>query len=197
MTKTFDLKFYKIVSQFASVTIAQYIDPDVTETDLLSTGFFNEVANQLAKGSVIIANLKNGALFLTVDSITNNVVTVSKLFVKSTPENASINAYSLAPDIVTLTPVTTMQQGDIGGTIVYTVNGTTFAEAIDVQNPDNWVIYAGNTGLELDQIVYVDENTTRFVFNGTVSAGSLSVTPKIAALACEEANISPAIYVIE
>lgn len=181
----FDIKYYKIVSQFAKVTIAQYIDETATVANLTSPGFFNSIGNQLDKGSVIIANSTTGTIILVVDSVQDEDVVVSKYAGEGTiTVTGAANLSS------------TIQAGDTGGTIMCDLTGTTLKDATTAQNVANWTIAAGTTGLTLSSVVYVDANTARLVFSGTAAAGTISITPKAAALA-NAATVTAGTYTIK
>ena len=78
MAEVFDIKNYKIVNQVSGVALAQYIETEKTvKTEVIGTGFFNPIADQLAKGSVIICSVKDGTSILTVTGNTGAVVTMS------------------------------------------------------------------------------------------------------------------------
>lgn len=178
---SFDIKYYKIVSQYDKVVIAQYLDNTNTEANLLATGFFNDLANQLSKGSIILANTTTGTIILSVTGVTSGVVTVAKLLPKAVtpPEQNSVQtvaAYSAqAPASTTLT--STIQAGDIGGSIICTFENDTFINQEAVINTNNWIIVTGNTGLLLEEVVYVDTYTARLVFSGTAAAGAINIAP--------------------
>ena len=180
----FDIKYYKIVSQFAKVTLAQYIDETATVANLTSIGFFNSIANQLDKGSVIIANTTTGTIILTVDSVQDGDVVVSKY-----AGSGTVTATGAAK----LT--STIQVGDSGGSIICDLTGTSLKDATTAQATANWTINAGDTGLTVSSIVYVDANTARLVFTGTVAAGTISVAPKAAALS-NAATVTAGTYTI-
>lgn len=163
MAKAFDIKFYKIVSQFAKVTVAQYIDLEATVADVTGAGFFNSIANQLDKGSVIFACTTTGVIMLVVDSVQDGDVAVGTVTKTGT---------------ATLT--STIQAGDNGGSIICDIQGDTFKDAATTAS--NWTITPGTTGLTLGSIVKVDPNTVRLVFTGTAAAGTISIQPKAAAV---------------
>ena len=169
MARPFDIKYYKIVSQFAKVVVAQYIDTAVTVAEVLSAGFFNALADQLAKGSLILVCTTTGTIILTVDSIQDGDVSVSKY-----AGTGSVTKTGTA----TLT--STIQAGDSGGSIICDIVGDTFKDTVTTTS--NWTITAGDTGLTLSSVVNVDPNTARLVFTGTAAAGTISVQPKAAAL---------------
>lgn len=166
----FDIKYYKIVSQFAKVTIAQYIDKTATSVDLISAGFFNSIANQLDKGSLIFANTDSGTIILVVDSVQDGDVVVSKY------AGANVTrTVEMPTGEVKLT--STIRVGDTGGSIICDLTGTTLKDAAVAQITDNWIIYQGSTGLVLDSVVYVDANTARLVFSGVAKEGTISIAP--------------------
>lgn len=181
----FDIKYYKIVSQFAKVTIAQYIDETATIANLTSPGFFNSIGNQLDKGSVIIANSTTGTIILVVDSVQDGDVVVSKYAGEGTVTAAGEAKLT-----------STIQVGDTGGSIICDLTGTTLKDAATTQTVANWTIAAGTTGLTLASVVYVDANTARLVFSGTAAAGTISITPK-AALLANAATVTAGTYTIK
>ena len=182
---TFDIKYYKIVSQFAKVVLAQYIDTTATLTEITGAGFFNSIANQLDKGSVILANTTTGTVILVVDSVQDGDVVVSKY--AGTGTVAAIGVATLR---------STIQANDSGGSIVCDLQGTTLKDASTAQTTGNWTITAGDTGLTLSSVVYVDANTARLVFTGTAAAGTISIAPKAAALT-NAATVTAGTYTIE
>lgn len=181
----FDIKYYKIVCQFAKVTIAQYIDEAATIANLTSPGFFNSIGNQLDKGSVIIANSTTGTIILVVDSVQDGDVVVSKYAGEGTVTAAGEAKLT-----------STIQVGDTGGSIICDLTGTTLKDAATTQTVDNWTIAAETTGLTLASVVYVDANTARLVFSGTAAAGTISITPK-AALLANAATVTAGTYTIK
>lgn len=76
---TFNITNYKIINQVSGVALAHYIDTVNTAKADITTGFFNSIADQLGKGSVIICSLKDGVTFLEVTANTAGVVTTSTL----------------------------------------------------------------------------------------------------------------------
>lgn len=169
MAQAFDIKFYKIVSQFAKVTVAQYIDLEATVADVTGAGFFNSIANQLDKGSLIFACTTTGTIILVVDSVQDGDVVVSKYAGAGTVTKTG-----------TATLTSTIQAGDNGGSIICDIQGDTFKDAATTAS--NWTITPGTTGLTLGSIVKVDPNTARLVFTGTAAAGTISIQPKAAAV---------------
>ena len=76
MTEVFDIKNYKIVNQVSGIALSQYIETEKTvKTEVAASGFFNNVADQLGVGSVIICSVKDGVSILAVTVNTDGVVT--------------------------------------------------------------------------------------------------------------------------
>lgn len=181
----FDIKYYKIVGQFAKVVLAQYIDTTATLSEVTGAGFFNSIANQLDKGSVILASTTTGTVILVVDSVQDEDVVVSKY--AGTGTVTATGTASL---------ISTIQADDNGGSIICNLTGTTLKDATTAQTTSNWTVTAGTTGLTLSSVVYVDANTARLVFTGTAAAGTISIAPKAAALA-NAATVTAGTYTIE
>lgn len=188
---SFDITYYKIVSQFEKVAVVQYLDDKTTSTEYLSTGFFNAVASQLAKGSVIFASSTTGVLLLAVTDISNGVVTVANNITPApVPTTAALQSVRMGinnpinsneinpiPGFPLTQLTSTIQKTDIGGSIICTIEDT-FINAEDTQNETNWIIDTGTTGLSLSEIIYVDEHNARLVFAGEAKEGLVQIAPK-------------------
>lgn len=80
MTNVFDLKNYKIINQVSGIALSHYIEQvNTTKTEVATSGFFNDIADQLGTGSVIICSVKDGVSLLAVTGNANGVVTTSAL----------------------------------------------------------------------------------------------------------------------
>ena len=80
MAEVFDIKNYKIVNQVSGIALAQYIEPEKTvKTEVVASGFFNKIADQLGVGSVIICSVKDGVSILAVATNTDGTVTTKAI----------------------------------------------------------------------------------------------------------------------
>lgn len=80
MAEVFDIKNYKIVNQVSGIALSQYIETEKTvKTEVVASGFFNKIADQLGVGSVIICSVSNGVSILAVTSNTAGVVTTASI----------------------------------------------------------------------------------------------------------------------
>lgn len=80
MAEVFNIKNYKIVNQVSGIALSQYIETEKTvKTEVAASGFFNNVADQLGVGSVIICSVKDGVSILAVTANTGGTVTTASV----------------------------------------------------------------------------------------------------------------------
>lgn len=170
MTVAFDIKYLKLISQISGIALAQYNDLGIAKADLTNPGFFNSVARQLGKGSIIFAACSDGNEALVVSSIQDGDV-------------ALVNLGGGVTEAAKLLLASTIIKTDSGGEIIASLSGTLFASETAAELLTNYTIAMGATDLTITTATLTDANTVAFTCTGTAAAGTISITPKIAACA--------------
>lgn len=88
--------------------------------------------------------------------------------------SATAGVTSLATNIV---------KTDSGGVVGVSVSGVRFLSESAAESTSNYTFGYGTTGLTVGAITYINANTVAMTFTGTAAAGTLSITPKAAAMA--------------
>jgi hypothetical protein len=171
MAGTFKIDKFKLINQVSGIALASYVDLDRVKADYPDPGFFNTVASQLKQGSVLITTASDGQALYAVSTNQDNDVVLVSLAAGAAVEAAIASLVAKA-----------YTKGSAGAIFTCSLVGTTFTSAALAQTIANYTVVAGTTGLTLASASLTDANSVDLTFTGTVAAGTLTITPKAAAL---------------
>ena len=145
----------------------------------------DEFGNPVAPGEPVGQTDASGELTFTWDE-PGTFYPYAQWNGKSTQYQWPVASFSVAgPEKVIISTETNIAVGDLAPTVEISLSGDVFGEDSAVQDPDNWLIDAGATGLTLAGIEKMDDQRATIAFNGTAGAGTMRIQANSGALAGE------------